>query len=353
MINMKRRVALWLQVIFGLSLLVGILLPRGAAAQWANESTPLPPQARVAAAPLRVGLQAGHWKSAEVPDELERIRTSTGASYGGRSEWQLNLDIAQRTATILRGQGILVDVLPATVPTGYQADAFISLHADANSSARARGYKVATRWRSAVAWRDQILMEYLGSKYAQLTGLPLDPSVTRGMRGYYAFNTYLGTEYRVGRTTPAAIIEMGFMTSAADRALLFDQPGRVANAVAQGILAYLHNASTANAIQRRAEVVAADSPTERSVIAISDGVRVRTANDGQGTVIRTVNRGDVLTYADAIPRPPPPHNNPGSGPSRRSTELAAGGWTKVTWPGFSGDAYISRDLSNIQEFDEP
>src|SRR5439155_21837714 len=131
-----------------------------------------------------------------------------------------------------QSQAVAVDVLPATVPTGYRADAFVAIHADANSSPRPRGYKIATRWRSTVAWRDQTLAEALGGAYANVTGLPRDPSVTRGMRGYYAFNTIFGKDYRVDKTTPAAIIEMGYMSNAADRSILFDQPDRAAQGIA-------------------------------------------------------------------------------------------------------------------------
>src|SRR5215204_4658974 len=98
-----------------------LLNPGLAAAKWARDSAPAP-HLPAAAVPLRVGIQAGHWKAAEAPDELRSLRTQTGAYYGGRSEWVLNLDIARRTAEILRAQGVVVDVWPVTIPTGYQAD---------------------------------------------------------------------------------------------------------------------------------------------------------------------------------------------------------------------------------------
>ncbi len=296
----------------------------------------------------RVGLQAGHWKISQVPDALARLRTNTGAYAGGHSEWSLNLDIAQRTATLLRAQGVAVDVLPATVPTGYVADAFVAIHADANSSSRARGYKVATRWRSTTAWRDEILMEQIGSSYAAATGLPKDPSVTRGMRGYYAFSTFLGTDYRVDKTTPAMIIETGFMSNAADRAVLFNQPGQVAAGIAAGLLIYLRNVHAADAIQAQAEAVAAGAATTRSVVVTSDGVRIRTQSDGQGAVLLIANRGDVFPYAEVVRKPPKDFN-----PSPYSTELATGGWSKIRIPNYAGDAYISRDYINVQQAGEP
>jgi len=348
---MNRRMVNVRRAGIGVRLLAGLALVALALALF--EAQPLTAarptgSADLAASWARVGLQAGHWKIRELPGELARLRGNTGAYAGGRSEWSLNLDIAQRTAALLRAQGVAVDVLPATVPTGYRADAFIALHADANGSARARGYKVATRWRSTTAWRDQILLEQVGSTYAAMTGLPKDPSVTRGMRGYYAFSTFLGTDYRVDKTTPAMIIEMGFMSNAADRAVLFDQPGRVASALSAGILAYLRNVHAADAIQARTEAVATASATTRSVVVTGNGVRIRDQRDGRGNVVLIANRGDVFPYAEIV-RKPPQNFNPGP----YSTELATGGWSKIHIPNHAGDVYISRDYINVQQFSEP
>jgi hypothetical protein len=100
----------------------------GTAARPAPESPSVAPAAP--AAMVNVAIQAGHWKSNELPDEFRRLRGSTGASGGGRTESQVTVDIAQRVARLLRSRGLTVEVLPATVPTGYTADLFISLHAD-------------------------------------------------------------------------------------------------------------------------------------------------------------------------------------------------------------------------------
>src|SRR5580765_1853034 len=75
----------------------------------------------VAATSWHVGLQAGHWRANELPDELSRLRSSTGTAAAGYREYQVNLDIAQRTATLLRAGGMSVDILPSTVPPSYQA----------------------------------------------------------------------------------------------------------------------------------------------------------------------------------------------------------------------------------------
>src|SRR4051812_958201 len=92
----------------------------------------------------RVGIQAGHWQTDDVPKEYgTRIITQTGASWGGYNEVDITLDIAERTAKLLRAQGVQVDVLPTTVPVGYLADAFIALHADSDGVGELSGFKMA------------------------------------------------------------------------------------------------------------------------------------------------------------------------------------------------------------------
>jgi len=188
--------------------------------------------------PVRVGVQAGHWKSAELPAELAGLRTSTGTSGGGVSESELTLDIAKRVASLLQTYGIQVDVLPATVPPAYQADAFVSLHADGDASGKRSGFKVARASRSAIPGTDDALVTDISEEYQAATNLPVDPNVTRNMTAYYAFNNR-SFQHAIAKTTPAAILEMGFLTNASDRTTLLDHPDTVAKGIAQGILRFL------------------------------------------------------------------------------------------------------------------
>src|SRR5947208_2356373 len=84
--------------------------------------------------------------------------------------------------------GIPAEFLPATVPSGYAADAFVAIHADGSPSTAARGFKISTRWNSIVAMQDVRLVELLTDAYRSATGLPEDSAVTRNMRGYYAYS---------------------------------------------------------------------------------------------------------------------------------------------------------------------
>src|SRR5579859_5337962 len=74
-----------------------------------------PPQdsTRGVAQPWRVGIQAGHWKIEQAPDEMVRLRGDTGTRWGPLREVDVNLRIAELTADLLRSAGVTVDLLPA------------------------------------------------------------------------------------------------------------------------------------------------------------------------------------------------------------------------------------------------
>jgi N-acetylmuramoyl-L-alanine amidase len=198
------------------------------------QPTPTP---RPAGTPLRVGIQAGHWLSSELPDELARLRGSTGAFAAGYAEADVNLAIARRVVRLLESDGIAVDLLPATIPPGYDADAFVALHADGAPSVAARGFKLATPWRTSPA--SQHLLDAITTEYAAATGMPKDGAITFNMRGYYAFS-YQRHQHAVAKTTPSVIVEMGFLTNNTDRALLIEQPDKLAVGIANGIVRYLN-----------------------------------------------------------------------------------------------------------------
>jgi N-acetylmuramoyl-L-alanine amidase len=186
---------------------------------------------------LRVGLQAGHWNSAALPAELASLRTATGTSGGGVREWELNLDIARRVARLLEAQGIQADVLPATVPPGYRADAFVALHADGSGSSAPSGFKLARSSQSAIPRVDDALLAAITQTYGAATGLREDHNITRNMTGYYAFSSRR-YQHAIAPTTPSVIVEMGFLTNASDREVL-SQRDTVAKGIADGILRFL------------------------------------------------------------------------------------------------------------------
>jgi hypothetical protein len=198
--------------------------------------------------PKRVALQVGHLRIDELPDDQARLRGQSGGSGGGFREVDVNLAVAERTAALLMARGIAVDILPAAVPRGYVADVFVAIHCDANVDIGANGFKLARYRSSALPSHDDTLIAALRARYAAATGLPWDENITRGMSGYYAYNQ---RRYQsvISPSTPAAIIELGFLTNPGDRALLIGGQDLIAAAVAEGILDYLEIAPSLGARQ--------------------------------------------------------------------------------------------------------
>jgi N-acetylmuramoyl-L-alanine amidase len=185
----------------------------------------------------RVGLQAGHWLTDQVPPELGRLQG--GAVGGGKQEWQVNLDVAQRAAALLQSSGIQVDVLPATVPEHYQAHAFVALHADGDASGETRGFKVARPGFSSIPDVDDRLVVAFNQTYSSETELPRDDEhISLRMRYYYAFNSRRYC-HAVAPGVPQAILEMAYLTSPTDRQYLIGEPDRLARGVADSIRAFL------------------------------------------------------------------------------------------------------------------
>ena len=187
---------------------------------------------------LRVGIQAGHWQAANQPDELAILRKSTGAVGPGWREVDINLDVSRRIAGILAPMGIVVDLIPATVPAGYKADAFVSIHGDANSNTSASGFKIARATKSEIPSKDDGLVGSITASYRATTGLSWDAStITQNMLDYYAFNQKL--KHSVDAGTPSVIVELGFLTCQKDREILTTQSDQLAQSIALGILNFL------------------------------------------------------------------------------------------------------------------
>ena len=188
--------------------------------------------------PLRVGLQAGHWKTNEMPDEQEKLRErGGGTSNGDVKEWHVNLRIAEETKKILEKEGLVVDILPSTIPPEYWADAFVAIHADGSENPFKSGYKVASPRRD-YSGRSRDLASIIGDTYGNELGMEEDPNITRNMTGYYAFASWR-YEHAIHPMTPAAILETGFLTSQSDSQILIHNPEKPARALANALLAFL------------------------------------------------------------------------------------------------------------------
>lgn len=187
-----------------------------------------------------IGIQVGHWNNTDVPDELSGLtRSRGGAQGGGKSEVDVVYDIAVIVKDKLEAQGVIVDLLPATVPIDYVADAFISIHADGSNSPSVNGFKIAGPRRD-FSGHSKTLVESLDTAYADATGLARDSNITRRMSSYYAFN-WRRYDHAIHPLTPAAIVETGFMTNADDRSVIVAAPEKAAQGIADGIIEFLES----------------------------------------------------------------------------------------------------------------
>lgn len=187
--------------------------------------------------PPKVALQIGHLDNDEVPEELKNIRGNTGAMAAGYTEVEVNQIIADLTAHLLKEKGVVVEILPATIPPDYWADVFIAIHADGSLDTTTTGYKMAAPWRDLTGKANQ-LVSILEESYGAATNLVKDDNITRNMRGYYAF-AWWRYEHSLHPMTTAAIVETGFLTNPQDRRLIVDQPELSAKAIADGIMEFL------------------------------------------------------------------------------------------------------------------
>ena len=178
-------------------------------------------QGRVAVAVgKRAGIVSGH-----------RGNDSGAVCPDGFTEARANLAVAQRVAARLRRAGAEVDLLEEFDArlAGYQADVFVSIHAD-SCQVKLSGFKVARLSESAVPQVEDRLVECLWTRYEQATGLARhENTITYDMREYHAFR-------EIAAQTPAAIIETGFLGS--DRRLLEKDPDRAARGIVDAILCF-------------------------------------------------------------------------------------------------------------------
>jgi N-acetylmuramoyl-L-alanine amidase len=214
---------------------VALAPPGGAIVQSNGVRIPKP---TVPAGARRIGIQVGHWMTDQVPAELgSRIVFQTGTSWAGVDEVEVNLDIAKRIKAQLTARGYIVDIIPTTVPPGYLADVFLALHADGDGTGENSGFKLAHGSRRG-PYEDK-LVALLRDEYAKVTGLSYDAEhISRAMTAYYAFN-WGRYQHTAAAHTPAAILEMGYLSNGHDRDVMVNHADGVATAIVNGVQRFL------------------------------------------------------------------------------------------------------------------
>ena len=96
-------------------------------------------------------------------------------------------------------------------------------------------YQLGRTKKPVVGWLSSLPM---GGGYDPATGQPRDPTITRAMTGYYAFNS-ADFAHTIAPQTPGVIVELGFLTNPGDLALLTQRQAVAAQGVADGIVRFL------------------------------------------------------------------------------------------------------------------
>jgi N-acetylmuramoyl-L-alanine amidase len=167
----------------------------------------------------RVGIIAGH-----------RGNDSGAVCPDGLTEAEVNAAVTKAVARRLEAAGARVDILDEFDRRlrNYRADTLVSIHAD-SCVVDWSGFKVASQeGGSAMSAR---LAGCLWDEYELATGLARHPqTVTENMLDYHAFR-------EIASTTPAAIIEIGFLGG--DRAFLIGEQAKIADGIAAGVTCFL------------------------------------------------------------------------------------------------------------------
>ena len=181
--------------------------------------------------------QAGHWLDEQVPPELGRLQG--GAVGGGKQEWEVNLDVAQRTAALLsagghRGRRSARDRPEATGPTSSSRCMPTVTRLAKATASKSRDLASARSRTSTITW-----WTCSTRSTAPIPGCRATTThISLRMRYYYAFNSRRYC-HAVAPGVPQAIVEMGYLTSPIDRQFLIGDPDRLARGLADSIQVFL------------------------------------------------------------------------------------------------------------------
>ena len=186
--------------------------------------------------PVRVGIQVGHLDAHLHAEEHAALRWNTGGHAAGLDELEINVAVASELRRMLEAAGLQVDLLPASVPVQYSADAIVSLHADSVNDDWRNGYK-SSYFEPVRTPLDELLKEHVDAVYLHGSNLADDShNISGTMIHYYAFNPRY--RHSVNPRSPALLVEMGYISNHDDRRFLLE-PERPAALIAEGLIAYL------------------------------------------------------------------------------------------------------------------
>jgi N-acetylmuramoyl-L-alanine amidase len=174
----------------------------------------------------RIGIVSGHRGPENDPGAV---------CPDGLTEAEINFNVSQLVVGNLRALGYTVDLLDEFDPrlNRYQAAVLVSIHSNTcrDFGEFVSGYLISgPSSRVTVRDEDRRLVECVSESYAVASGLPRREGVTVDMTDYHNFR-------EIDATTPAAILELGFML--ADRQVLTERQDALAQGITSGILCFL------------------------------------------------------------------------------------------------------------------
>ncbi len=193
-----------------------------------------------------VAIVAGHWAK-ESSDAVPAVRDSGATCPDGLREVDITKSVADQTIALMQRRGyhtILLqefDPLYESAPR-FKPRVFLSIHVDSCLTGAdysyATGYKIAHAEPSDNEQEDNRLVTCLTRSYDQVAAKYDKPfnanTITRNMTEYHAFR-------KIDPTTPAAIIELGFLGW--DRDLLTNHQDELARGLAIGLDEFLKGQS--------------------------------------------------------------------------------------------------------------
>ncbi len=173
----------------------------------------------------RIGIVSGHRGPEDDPGAV---------CPDGLTEREVNFNVATKVIRNLQNRGYTVDLLDEFDPrlAGYTANALVSIHANTcvDYGQKVSGYLISTADARIGSGNDQLLVECVGAFYGQQVPIERRYGFTRDMTDYHIFR-------EINQTTPATIIELGFLYS--DREVLTTKTDEMAQGITDGILCFL------------------------------------------------------------------------------------------------------------------
>lgn len=180
---------------------------------------------------IHIGILAGHWQNS--PGEV---------CADGRTEHDVNYGIAYQLELQLEGQGYKVDFFPEFDERLFNYDESMLIAIYSGSCAEnpypPSGFRIGTSLTAENLEQVNNLSVCLAEIYQEQTGLPFSYDVIDpDHASYHIFRD-------VSSRTPAIRFEIGTLST--DHDLIFNQSGKVVQALVDGITCYLNQSQAGN-----------------------------------------------------------------------------------------------------------